>query len=101
MKLLKRLLRDDKEFVKKGDEFFINCDYESSLSMYERALDINNDNQIAKEGIEKIKKICELRYRGMILFDKSKYNDAMIKFSEILRINPNDIKAKEYIDKIN
>lgn len=38
----------------------------------------------------------EIRNVGMVLFDQGKYSEALSKFEESLRLNPNDIKARQY-----
>lgn len=38
----------------------------------------------------------EIRNLGMVLFDQGKYTEALEQFEESLRLNPNDIKARQY-----
>ena len=56
------------------------------------------DRELVKECDGKIK---ELKDEGERLFNEGKYSEALDKFNEVLRLNPNNEEAEKIINKIN
>ena len=85
-------------YVELGDREFKNNNYQKAKEFYEKALSFKNKEI---ENLTKINKIIPLREEGLELFNDGYYENALTKFEEILKIKPDDLEAKEMIDKIN
>ena len=67
---------EDKKLVKEGNELFYRGEYKEALAKYNEALEINKDNEDAREGIRRIKEIKHLKIQGYKLFKECKYLEA-------------------------
>jgi len=108
-------IEEAKENVEKGDVYYSNTQYKLALVEYETAKDIypylsglNNkisdcenkrDEQRAAE-TQKEEKIKGLLGQGKGLFQTKKYEEALNKYNEVLKIETSNKEAKEKISEI-
>lgn len=84
--IVKKLIGEDKKLVEKGDYYFGMGNYKSALYHYKKALEINEKNEGAKKGINKIH--AEMAFKkGIRLTMENNYNRAIALFNEAIRLN--------------
>lgn len=84
--------------------------YDEAKDDWEKALDIFNDDPVAKEGKRKAElaisnrlkyeKIKSLIAHGIELFTVEQYNEALTEFKQVILIDPDNDEADSYISKI-
>ncbi|UXM84096.1 outer membrane protein assembly factor BamB family protein [Methanococcus aeolicus] len=96
--IVKKLIGEDKKLVEKGDYYFGMGNYKSALYHYKKALEINEKNEGAKKGINKIH--AEMAFKkGIRLTMENNYNRAIALFNEAIRLNKElEPKATEKIN---
>ncbi|MBN2436209.1 MAG: tetratricopeptide repeat protein [Spirochaetes bacterium] len=94
-----------------AQEFMENKEYENAITEWDAMLVIFADDNIAKEGkrkatlalqsrmrFEQIKRLTE---NGIRLFEETKYQESLHDFEEILKLDPGNPDAENYIAKID
>ena len=101
---------------KRVDTYVSQGDYERRRSStrarqaYQRALELDPDNADARRGVGRIdqsrrsaqqnkKRVGELTEAGLTELRREEYRDAYRSFSEVLKLEPNNARAKEFRDQ--
>lgn len=88
-------------FVAKGDSFYKNNQLEEALVEYNKGKEIYPYLKGLEKKIADIVVIEKKNKEGDSLFEKKKYEDALSKYGEILKINPTHNISQQKIKKIN
>ncbi|HWW60804.1 MAG TPA: tetratricopeptide repeat protein, partial [Thermoanaerobaculia bacterium] len=96
------------QYLTDGDLAFNAGDYQKSIDLWSRIFLIDVTNEQASERIEKAKaKRTDIERRvetliadGVFAFDGGNPGEARTKFSEALRLDPGNVTAQEYIDRL-
>ncbi|MBN1897158.1 MAG: tetratricopeptide repeat protein [Spirochaetes bacterium] len=119
LELDKKLLKDQQlkekinHLISRGIESYINRQYNESKEAFEQVLNLDPENETAKEYLAKINDILEkLSHEktvreeaekhfslGLAYFNKEEYEPALEEFTITLEIMPDHTKAKEYRDR--
>lgn len=88
----------------KGDRFYEQEKYVEAIKEWEKILKINPKHNLARENIDrtkdKIERLIEVHIsRGKEFFDKKDSASAIIEFKIVLKFDPENKEAKEYIEK--
>lgn len=91
-------------FLGKGDRLYEEGKYLQAIREWEKILKINPKHTLARENIDhvrkKIERLIEVHIsRGKELFDKKDSASAIIEFKIVLKFDPKNKEAKEYIEK--
>jgi len=107
-KYLERLKEKSKveiaNLLGRGDRFYEQEKYVEAIKEWEKILKINPKHNLARENIdrtkEKIERLIEVHIsRGKELFDKKDRASAITEFKMVLKFDPENKEAKEYIEK--
>jgi tetratricopeptide (TPR) repeat protein len=96
------------QYLADGDRAFDSGDYQKAIDLWSRIFLIDVTNDEASQRIEKAKaKRREIEQRiegvvaaGMAAYDKRDYEAARAKFNEVLRLDPANETATEYLDRL-
>jgi len=96
------------QYLADGDRAFDGGDYQKAIDLWSRIFLIDVTNDEASQRIEKAKgKRREVEQRiesslgaGVAAFDKREFETARAKFNEVLRIDPGNESATEYLGRI-
>jgi tetratricopeptide (TPR) repeat protein len=100
-------------FYEEGARAFAAGDYCGSLTGFDKVLAVNPDNAEAREFRDRAKTLCEAKGRqeqqqavmaevqpvfqqGLALFGDKKYEEALAKFTEVLRLDTGNVDARRY-----
>ncbi len=96
------------EYMQNGIDFFQNKDFEKAKKYFQKVLEIDPDNNEAREYIErcdeelenlkKQEKIAKIITDGMIFYRKRKYTDAIKIWKKVKEIDPENRIIDEYIE---
>jgi tetratricopeptide (TPR) repeat protein len=79
-----------------GTAYQQNKDFDKAIEAYNRALFIEPSNAIAKDGIQKAtadretKKVADSTAAGVELFKQGKYEEALAKYQQVLKVHADD-----------
>jgi len=96
------------QYLGDGDRAFDGGDYQKAIDLWSRIFLIDVTNDEASQRIEKAKaKRREIEQRiesamgaGVAAFDKHDFDAARAKFNEVLRLDPGNESATEYLGRI-
>ena len=80
-----------------GDQLFAQGAYEEAGEQFEKALELDKSCISCMAGFDKSLEADMLMKNGLFLFEQGKYEDAIPKFSNILRLNPEDRSARRHL----
>ncbi len=94
-----------KSYLALAEKYYDQEQYIKALENYREVLKIEPENDDAKDGVEKCmkkleKKKEELFNQGVKLYENKKYLDAIKKFEEVLKIDPEHVYARKYLKKV-
>tara|TARA_B100001750_G_C15514136_1_gene605724 strand:+ start:815 stop:3130 length:2316 start_codon:yes stop_codon:yes gene_type:complete len=81
----KSIPTDTKSYILLGDIYFQNSQYIDAMNYYMRALLLNNQLNHAS------------LYMGKSLYHLKYYQDAIVKFNDVIDLSPNNFDAKQYL----
>jgi tetratricopeptide (TPR) repeat protein len=101
--------RKIEQYLTDGDTAFDSADYQKAIDLWSRIFLIDVTNEAASERIERAKqKRKEIEQKnesvlaaGIAAFDRSDRDTARAKFAEVLRNEPNNITAQDYMDRMS
>jgi tetratricopeptide (TPR) repeat protein len=96
------------QYLADGDRAFDGADYQKAIDLWSRIFLIDVTNEEASQRIEKAKgKRREIEQRlegvvaaGIAAYDKRDYDTARAKFNEVLRLDPANDTATEYLARL-
>lgn len=96
-------------YLADGDRAFDSGDFQKAIDLWSRIFLIDVTNEQASERIERAKvkrrdaeqKGESILAAGIAAFEKHDAETARAKFSEVLRIDPNNASAQDYLDRLN
>jgi len=96
------------QYLSDGDHAFDSADYQKAIDLWSRIFLIDVTNDQASERIERAKqKRKEIEQQnestlaaGIAAFDRGDRDAARAKFAEVLRLEPNNITAQDYMDRL-
>ena len=96
------------QYLADGDRAFNAADYQKAIDLWSRIFLIDVTNEEASQRIEKAKgKRREIEQRiegvvaaGVAAYDKRDYDAARAKFNEVLRLDPGNDTATEYLARL-
>lgn len=96
------------QYLTDGDRAFESADYQKAIDLWSRIFLIDVTNDQASERIERAKqKRKEIEQQnestlaaGIAAFDRGDRDGARAKFAEVLRIEPNNVTAQDYMDRL-
>jgi tetratricopeptide (TPR) repeat protein len=96
-------------YLGEGDRAFDGGDYQKAIDLWSRIFLIDVTNEQASERIERAKlkrrdaeqKVEGVLAAGIAAFEKGNHDDARTRFNEVLRIDPNNASAQDYIERLN
>ena len=96
------------QYLADGDRAFDSGDFQKAIDLWSRIFLIDVTNDDASQRIEKAKaKRREIEQRvegvvaaGVAAYDKRDYDTARAKFNEVLRIDPGNETATEYLERL-
>jgi len=97
------------QYMSDGDRAFEAGDYQGAIDLWSRIFLIDVTNDQASERIEKAKKKkrdADQRNEGLLasgiqLFDRGDRNGAREKFTQVLKLDPNNASAQDYLERLN
>ena len=96
-----------KSLKEEGIRSFSNGNYNLALNKFEDVLKLNPNDKEAKDKVNEINielrrldKIRTLKEEGKRLSNNGDYTNALKKFEEVLKLNPNDKEAKNRANEI-
>ena len=97
------------QYLADGDRAFGAGDYQQAIDLWSRIFLIDVTNDEASHRIEKAKakrresesKVDGVLAAGMQAFDRRDKDTARAKFNEVLRIDPGNATALDYVDRLN
>jgi tetratricopeptide (TPR) repeat protein len=97
------------QYLTDGDRAFEAADYQKAIDLWSRIFLIDVTNEPASERIEHAKqKRKEIEQKnesvlaaGIAAFDRSDREGARAKFAEVLRNEPNNITAQDYMERLS
>ena len=97
------------QYMTDGDRAFEASDYQKAIDLWSRIFLIDVTNEQASERIERAKqKRKEIEQQnesvlaaGIAAFDRNDRETARGKFAEVLRNEPNNITAQDYMDRLS
>ena len=101
--------RKIEQYLTDGDRAFEASDYQKAIDLWSRIFLIDVTNEPASERIERAKqKRKEIEQKnesilasGIAAFDRNDRETARAKFAEILRNEPNNITAQDYMERLS
>jgi tetratricopeptide (TPR) repeat protein len=96
------------QYLADGDRAMARGDHQEAIDLWSRIFLIDVTNEVASERIEKAKlqrreiesKLDVLIAAGAAMFDRGDREGARAKFAEILRMDPHNMAAQDYMDRI-
>ncbi|HUP49163.1 MAG TPA: tetratricopeptide repeat protein [Thermoanaerobaculia bacterium] len=96
------------QYLADGDRAFDGADYQQAIDLWSRIFLIDVTNEAASERIEKAKgKRREIEQRmetvlaaGIEAFDRKDFTTARTSFEEVLRNDPGNIQAQDYLERL-
>ncbi|HJW94115.1 MAG TPA: tetratricopeptide repeat protein [Thermoanaerobaculia bacterium] len=97
------------QYLTDGDRAFEAADYQKAIDLWSRIFLIDVTNEAASERIERAKqkrKEIEQKNESIVAtaiaaFDRNDREGAREKFAEVLRNEPNNITAQDYMERLN
>lgn len=97
------------QFIAEGDEAYDGGDYARAVDIWSRVFLIDVTNDEASQRIEKAKKkrseaeanVDALMIEATQAFEGNDLSTARTKFEEVLRIEPDNFNATQYLERIN
>jgi tetratricopeptide (TPR) repeat protein len=97
------------QYLDDGDRAFETGNYQQAIDFWSRIFLIDVTNEQASERIERAKlKRGEIEQRlegiltaGVQAFERKDHNTAREKFSEVLRLDPTNVTAEDYLERLN
>jgi tetratricopeptide (TPR) repeat protein len=97
------------QYLSDGDRAFEAADYQQAIDLWSRIFLIDVTNDQASERIERAKakrreiesKVETLLGSAITAFDRRDLNRARTELTEVLRIDPGNMTAHEYMDRLN
>jgi tetratricopeptide (TPR) repeat protein len=101
--------RKVEQYLTDGDSAFDSADYQKAIDLWSRIFLIDVTNEAASERIERAKqrrKEIEQKNESAIAsaiaaFDRNDRDTARAKFAEVLRNEPNNVTAQDYMDRMS
>lgn len=96
-------------YLQEGDVFFDQGDYQKAIDLWSRIFLIDVTNDQASDRIEKAKgkrlendrRAEEIMVSATLAYEKKDYATAKNKFEEVLKLDPENSNAQEYLDRLN
>ena len=96
------------QYLADGDRAFDSGDYQQAIDLWSRIFLIDVTNDAASDRIEKAKgkrreidqKVDPLLSQGVDAFDRGDKARARVAFAEVLRLDPRNATAQDYLDQI-
>jgi tetratricopeptide (TPR) repeat protein len=96
-------------YIAEGDVLFDSGDYQGAIDAWSRVFLIDVTNEEASERIDKAKakkresesKFDELLGTGVAAYEAGNYTTARQTFEEVLAQDPDNFRAREYLDKLD
>ncbi|HEV7923186.1 MAG TPA: tetratricopeptide repeat protein [Thermoanaerobaculia bacterium] len=96
------------QYLADGDRAAARGDYQEAIDLWSRIFLIDVTNETASDRIEKAKlqrreieaKMDVLIAAGATAFDRGDREGARAKFAEVLRLDPHNVSAQDYMDRI-
>jgi tetratricopeptide (TPR) repeat protein len=97
------------QYLHDGDAAFDSGDYQQAIDLWSRVFLIDVTNEAASERIERAKvKRREIEQRlegvlaaGIAAFERNDFSTARAKFEEVLRGDPMNVQAQDYLERID
>jgi len=96
-------------YLQEGDASFEQGDYQKAIDLWSRIFLIDVTHEQASERIEKAKgkrldndrRAEEIMVAATQAYEKKDYAGAKTKFEEVLKLDPENFNAQEYLDRLN
>jgi tetratricopeptide (TPR) repeat protein len=96
------------QYLADGDRASARGDYQEAIDLWSRIFLIDVTNEAASDRIEKAKlqrreiesKLDGLIAAGATALDRGNRDEARAKFSEVLRLDPRNVSAQDYMDRL-
>lgn len=96
------------QYLSDGDRAAARGDYQEAIDLWSRIFLIDVTNEVASDRIERAKlqrreieaKVDGLLSAGITAFDRGDRDGARTKLAEVLRIDPHNSAAQDYMDRI-
>lgn len=97
------------QYLTDGDRAFDAGDYQQAIDLWSRIFLIDVTNDLASDRIERAKgkrreiesKVETLLGSAITAFDRRDHNRARAELTEVLRIDPNNVAALDYMERLN
>ena len=97
------------QYLADGDRAFEAADYQQAIDLWSRIFLIDVTNDQASDRIERAKgkrreieaKVETILGSAITAFDRRDLNRARTELAEVLRIDPGNVTAQEYMDRLN
>ncbi len=97
------------QYLTDGDRAFDAGDYQQAIDLWSRIFLIDVTNDQASDRIERAKarrreiesKVETLLGSAITAYDRKDMNRARVELAEVLRIDPNNVAAQDYMERIN
>ena len=97
------------QYLSDGDRAFDAGDYQQAIDLWSRIFLIDVTNDLASDRIERAKgkrreiesKVETLLGSAITAYDRRDHNRARAELTEVLRIDPNNATALEYMERLN
>lgn len=96
-------------YLQEGDAAFDQGEYQKAIDLWSRIFLIDVTNDQASERIERAKgkrlendrRAEEIMVAATLAYEKKDYATAKTKFAEVLKLDPENFNAQEYLDRLN
>jgi len=96
-------------YLAEGDEAHSKSEYQKAIDLWSRIFLIDVTNEQASERIEKARakrieidqRVEEMVVAATLAYEKKDYDNARKKFEEVVRLDPHNFNAVEYLEKLN
>lgn len=97
------------QYLTDGDRAFDAGDYQQAIDLWSRIFLIDVTNDLASDRIERAKgkrreieaKVETLLGSAITSYDRRDHNRARAELNEVLRLDPNNAMAQEYLERLN